>query len=135
MASDGHTYEKSSIETWIRTRKAIYPDGPILSPLTGVPLANENLIPNLTLKAVLSEIVEYMPLEGSSSPISIAQIYNKAMPEDGTAGAIQPLKTSYGVLSSQFFTDLDDLLKMEQFRNMNLQTPQVVAVGDEKTGK
>jgi hypothetical protein len=42
ITKDGHTYEKSSISKWLETHNT--------SPLTGAPLADKSLIPNLALR-------------------------------------------------------------------------------------
>ena len=59
IAADGHTYERSSIETWINTHKNNRaPHGyqaPVLSPTTNLPLQHENLIPNHALKMVIQD--------------------------------------------------------------------------------
>ena len=45
VASDGHTYERASIEKWFKTKKT--------SPLTGQPIWDLKLTPNHTLKKVM----------------------------------------------------------------------------------
>jgi hypothetical protein len=49
VASDGHTYEKSAIEKWLRTSNK--------SPRTGEPLEN-TLVTNLNLKKLIQDIVQ-----------------------------------------------------------------------------
>jgi len=45
--ADGHTYEKSAIETWLRDHQS--------SPLTGLRLPNKDLTPNLLMRSLLRE--------------------------------------------------------------------------------
>jgi hypothetical protein len=47
FASDGHSYDRNSIEQWLRTHN--------ISPVTNLPLPNKNLIPNHSLKAVIQD--------------------------------------------------------------------------------
>ncbi|EKX31328.1 hypothetical protein GUITHDRAFT_75562, partial [Guillardia theta CCMP2712] len=44
---DGHTYQRSSIETWLRHR--------LSSPLTGALLPSDHLVPNLALRSAIQE--------------------------------------------------------------------------------
>ncbi|EKX47443.1 hypothetical protein GUITHDRAFT_53498, partial [Guillardia theta CCMP2712] len=44
---DGHTYERSSIETWFRQNAS--------SPLTGAVLGSKSLLPNIALKNAIQE--------------------------------------------------------------------------------
>jgi hypothetical protein len=46
-AADGFSYERSAIESWLRTHDT--------SPKTNATLAHKNLIPNLTLKALIND--------------------------------------------------------------------------------
>ena len=56
QAADGHTYERDSIEEWIRRSQA---DGCTpRSPKTNLPLANTSLTQNLTLKGAICEAVD-----------------------------------------------------------------------------
>ena len=48
IAADGHSYERASIEQWLRTRRT--------SPLTGQPLPNQTLIPNHRLRAMIEDV-------------------------------------------------------------------------------
>ena len=45
FAADGHTYERSAIETWLKTRQT--------SPLSNERLAHKQLVPNRALKALI----------------------------------------------------------------------------------
>ena len=47
LASDGFSYERSAIESWLRTHDT--------SPKTNATLAHKNLISNLTLKALIND--------------------------------------------------------------------------------
>ena len=46
LCSDGHTYSRAAITEWLDANGAI-------SPLTGQPLANRELIPNHTLRNMI----------------------------------------------------------------------------------
>ena len=48
MAADGNTYDRSSIEAWLKTGKKT-------SPLTGAPLAHLGLTPNNLVRSMVSE--------------------------------------------------------------------------------
>ena len=50
IAADGHSYERTAITTWISAR-----NGVVLSPLTNLPLAHNNLVPNHSLKFLIQE--------------------------------------------------------------------------------
>jgi hypothetical protein len=50
ICSDGFTYERTAIEIWLRSNNT--------SPMTGLVLENKNLIPNIIVKNLLSEIKE-----------------------------------------------------------------------------
>ena len=47
ICSDGTTYQRENIVRWLQTNNT--------SPLTGLPLSNLNLIPNLILKTIIRE--------------------------------------------------------------------------------
>ena len=47
LAADGFSYERSAIEAWLRSHNT--------SPKTNEPLVHKNLIPNLTLKALIND--------------------------------------------------------------------------------
>lgn len=49
MTCDGQTYERAAIEQWFKSGKKI-------SPITGLPLKNTNLIPNILLKSLIEEL-------------------------------------------------------------------------------
>lgn len=53
---DGHTYERSKIEEWIKREQAH--GHPVRSPVTNEPLANMHLIPNYALRSAIRESVE-----------------------------------------------------------------------------
>ena len=48
VSSDGHTYERSEIEKWLKKNET--------SPLTNLKLENKKLIPNLTLKLLIQDM-------------------------------------------------------------------------------
>jgi hypothetical protein len=50
ICSDGHTYERKAIETWLRTQNK--------SPTTNLPLINKTLIPNVFAKRVIDSYKE-----------------------------------------------------------------------------
>tara|TARA_B100001121_G_scaffold307466_1_gene329051 strand:- start:2073 stop:4199 length:2127 start_codon:yes stop_codon:yes gene_type:complete len=50
ILSDGQTYEREAITQWLRTSSK--------SPITGLPLDNRTLIPNIALKNIIENIVE-----------------------------------------------------------------------------
>lgn len=56
VAADGHSYERAAITEWIRKR-----GGRALSPLTGEQLSHLELIPNLTLRAVIGHYKDTLP--------------------------------------------------------------------------
>ena len=47
LAADGFSYERTAIEDWLRSHNT--------SPKTNEPLLHKNLIPNLTLKALITD--------------------------------------------------------------------------------
>jgi len=52
-AADGHTYERALLQQWMDDSQAR--GAPLLSPLTNLPLAHPNLVPNHALKMLLQE--------------------------------------------------------------------------------
>jgi hypothetical protein len=50
ICSDGNTYERKAIETWLRTNNK--------SPSTNLPLINKTLIPNVFAKRVIDSYKE-----------------------------------------------------------------------------
>ena len=50
VAADGHTYEREAIEQWIRRRAR--------SPVTNLPLASRDLVPNINMKKLVADFVE-----------------------------------------------------------------------------
>ena len=50
MCADGHSYERASIELWLRTHNT--------SPATGAELANRTVTPNHTLRKAIEEHLE-----------------------------------------------------------------------------
>ncbi len=54
IAADGYSYERSAIETWLRTRST--------SPMSNAVLPHKNLIPNHQLR---STIMEWKQQQGS----------------------------------------------------------------------
>ena len=56
VAADGYTYERASIEEWIRREQA--GGRTARSPSTNLPLANTSLTPNRTLKSMICEAVD-----------------------------------------------------------------------------
>jgi len=53
IAADGHTYERAAIDQWLRTSK--------MSPMTGLELPHNNLVPNLALRALIQEWLHNNP--------------------------------------------------------------------------
>lgn len=60
IAADGHSYEREAIEAWIRQPRG----GQVLSPATGLPLAHNNLTPNV---ALMNQIAEHREMEAAQS--------------------------------------------------------------------
>lgn len=66
IAADGHTYDQGAIEEWFENKK--------ISPLTGEPMANTNLIPNHHLK---SQIEAFMDAKKKEIAEAIKEIKRK----------------------------------------------------------
>ena len=54
QAADGFTYERASIERWLRT-------GGGTSPMTGAPLEHARLVPNLAVRSTIDIIRRRQP--------------------------------------------------------------------------
>ena len=52
ITSDGHTYERKNIQTWLETHSA--------SPITGLPLTDKNLKPNFAIKMAVKAYLEVL---------------------------------------------------------------------------
>ncbi len=50
FASDGHTYERTAIELWLKNNNT--------SPMTGLQLSNKQLTPSHTLKSMIREFID-----------------------------------------------------------------------------
>jgi len=50
VVSDGHTYEKTSIEKWLRTKN--------ISPMTGDEMRDKNLTVNINLKKLIKDLID-----------------------------------------------------------------------------
>lgn len=70
IASDGHSYERESIEEWFRL-------GRITSPVTGVNLETTNLLPNHNLNRVIQDHLKRSPESRSfsGSPLYVQSAY------------------------------------------------------------
>ncbi|CAE7760269.1 PUB51 [Symbiodinium sp. CCMP2456] len=53
VASDGTSYERRAIEHWLQSHRT--------SPLTNLPLASDDLIPNNALRSVIQEFLSRLP--------------------------------------------------------------------------
>jgi len=58
QACDGYTYERAAITEWFARHDV---NAPVLSPLTGQPLANRTLIPNYMLRSAIDEFCRGRP--------------------------------------------------------------------------
>ena len=47
IAADGHTYERDAVEKWLQRSSA--------SPVTGLKVANQELLPNLAIGCAINE--------------------------------------------------------------------------------
>ena len=61
VAEDGHTYERSAMEAWIRQSSKRGRGATALSPLTGAPLRARTLRPNHALRNLLAEVASGEP--------------------------------------------------------------------------
>ena len=61
VAEDGHTYERSAIEAWLRHSSKRGRGAAPLSPLTGAPLRSKTLRPNHALRSLLAEASQGAP--------------------------------------------------------------------------
>lgn len=64
ITADGHSYERSAIESWLSTHST--------SPLTNAELANKTLIPNLALKASIAKWRESRAVAPMQAPPPVA---------------------------------------------------------------
>ena len=126
FAADNHTYNRPSIEQFFRIARNIRPGAPIRSPLTGEVFGSEELRPNLTVRKYVETVANALKSRGTgiSELLLDASRVNRNISKGNT----------FGVLSSVFFDELDALMKEDLFQRLKLQTPQLVAVGDEKSG-
>lgn len=51
LAADGNSYENKAITEWLRSGKAT-------SPVTGEPFSSDRLLPNYTLRSMISSMVD-----------------------------------------------------------------------------
>ena len=61
LASDGHTYERKSIEEWFETCNKNGMSGMVKSPMSGSVFSNETLVPNISLRKAIHDILERNP--------------------------------------------------------------------------
>ena len=62
VCADGLTYQREHIEEWLRCNDT--------SPLTNVRLANKRLIPNHTLKALITDHLQLLALRARAQRVS-----------------------------------------------------------------
>lgn len=55
IATDGHTYEKSAIEKWLKNNNT--------SPRSGEPLESTIIIPNINLKKLIQDIINEVSVQ------------------------------------------------------------------------
>jgi len=60
VACDGHTYDRSAIEKWLRTPSETAEASIHTSPLTNLPLENDTLIANRSIRTLIQELVDSM---------------------------------------------------------------------------
>ncbi|KAK3233847.1 hypothetical protein CYMTET_55879 [Cymbomonas tetramitiformis] len=63
IAADGHTYERASIEQWLRTHAN--------SPKTGERLPNKNLTPNYTVRSMVATLQAQSPNPSTSPAVAV----------------------------------------------------------------
>jgi hypothetical protein len=108
MAADGNTYDRECILAWFdfcKSRKS-----PITSPLTGLPLAHEDLEPNFELRKQLEVF--------KMSKVSTIQLSDIQF-----------------TLSSEIYKELDKLAKLPLMEQLNLKMPKLIVIGNESHGK
>ena len=66
VTADGQTYEREAIERWLAKQRMR--QLPCTSPLTGEPLKDTKLVPNVVLRGLIRQLLERQPelLVGSS---------------------------------------------------------------------
>ncbi|EQC28164.1 hypothetical protein SDRG_14121 [Saprolegnia diclina VS20] len=80
VTADGHSYERSAIEEWIRSSRETAPGGQVTSPVTNLPLRSTQLIPNLALKRSIGEyctkhnVLPGSPAGSLRSPLRLAVV-------------------------------------------------------------
>eukprot|EP00920_Eleutheroschizon_duboscqi_P005969 GHVT01013932.1.p1 GENE.GHVT01013932.1~~GHVT01013932.1.p1 ORF type:complete len:284 (+),score=37.85 GHVT01013932.1:2480-3331(+) len=96
---DGHSYDRVAIEDWLAR-------GHVASPLTGLPLVSNVLIPNYNLRRVIDWIIQRRPELTSTLPLGIAPAADitaapgaVAVPGGATGGPVR--KWSGGALAGQ----------------------------------
>ena len=72
FCADGHSYERSYIEEWLRTHKT--------SPLTNTRLAHKQLVPNHALRGIINERRERRLAQPASTPPSAPVAEDEAQP-------------------------------------------------------
>ena len=72
MAADNFTYERAAIINWIKRRGS---QGQVAtSPETNVPIANNNLRPNTTLKKAIKEAIQKKMNEATGARVSLTNV-------------------------------------------------------------
>ena len=79
-ASDGHTYEKASIQRWLQSNAR--------SPMTNVILLNKTLTPNYNLKSQISEWLEEHPTGNDETVVEEEEEEEEEKKEEEEAGEV-----------------------------------------------
>lgn len=124
IASDGHSYERSSIELWFKNCRT--KGFALTSPMTNALLDNGNLTMNHALRSLIDTAkMQFMLYRGSTEG-------------SDTANALAPPPPEIGMirmLTSEIFSDMDRLMEINIMTELELRMAQIVAIGGESNGK
>ena len=121
VAADGHTYEREAIEQWIRRRAR--------SPVTNLPLANSDLVPNINMKKLVADFVE-----AAAAAARAARADEAGRPS--VAGLAAQARPSTSLLElAKHFRDLDPIRDQLAQTLDGWKPPVIAVVGNESCGK
>ena len=120
VAADGHTYEREAIEQWIHLGRRAR------SPVTNLPLASRDLVPNINMKKLVADFVE--------AAAAAARADEARRPS--AAGLAAQARPSTSLMElAKHFRDLDPIRDQLAQTLDGWKPPVIAVVGNESCGK
>tara|TARA_B100001057_G_C22258567_1_gene722271 strand:- start:79 stop:594 length:516 start_codon:yes stop_codon:yes gene_type:complete len=112
---DGHTYERKAIERWLTNHET--------SPKTNLPLVNKILIPNISIKVMIDEMVSSGELD---EKLYNEYISRKVEVDTQPQRPSSPKKEEGETSDSDDSSDSDDLSELEQWPVLEVSYEEIL---------